>query len=76
MTVHKSQGSEFNHVILILSEESSDQAVNLLTRELLYTGITRSKDSVTIYTSPETWRQAVARSSLRVSGMRAFLTLG
>lgn len=39
MTVHKSQGSEFSHVCLVLPE----QAVAVLTRELLYTGITRAK---------------------------------
>ena len=39
MTVHKSQGSEFSHVCLVLP----DQAVTVLTRELLYTGITRAK---------------------------------
>lgn len=39
MTVHKSQGSEFSHICLVLP----DQAVAVLTRELLYTGITRAK---------------------------------
>ena len=44
MTVHKSQGSEFDHVCLILPE----QAVAVLTRELLYTGITRAKTRLTL----------------------------
>ena len=43
MTVHKSQGSEFDHVCLVLP----DRAVAVLTRELLYTGITRAKARLT-----------------------------
>ncbi len=44
MTVHKSQGSEFDHVCLVLP----DLAVAVLTRELLYTGITRAKARLTL----------------------------
>ena len=44
MTVHKSQGSEFDHVCLVLP----DRAVAVLTRELLYTGITRAKERLTL----------------------------
>ena len=44
MTVHKSQGSEFEHVCLVLP----DRAVAVLTRELLYTGITRAKAQLTL----------------------------
>jgi len=43
MTVHKSQGSEFNHVCLVIPEERSA----VLTRELIYTGLTRAKKRVT-----------------------------
>lgn len=44
MTVHKSQGSEFDHVALVLP----DQAVAVMTRELLYTGITRARQQLTL----------------------------
>ena len=44
ITVHKSQGSEFNHVALILPETRSP----VLTRELIYTGITRAKENFTL----------------------------
>lgn len=44
MTIHKSQGSEFNQVILILPQEE----MPLLTRQLVYTGITRAKEKVSI----------------------------
>ena len=44
MTVHKSQGSEFNHVALVLPDKMS----RVLTRELIYTGITRAKESFSL----------------------------
>ncbi len=44
MTVHKSQGSEFNHVALILPETRSP----VITRELIYTGITRAQENFTL----------------------------
>ncbi len=47
MTVHKSQGSEFDHVALILPETKSP----VLTRELIYTGITRAKTCFTLVES-------------------------
>jgi exodeoxyribonuclease V alpha subunit len=47
MTVHKSQGSEFNHVALVLPETSNP----VLTRELIYTGITRAKENFTLLES-------------------------
>ena len=43
MTVHKSQGSEFDHVILVLP----DRSVPILTQELIYTGVTRAKERLT-----------------------------
>jgi len=47
ITVHKSQGSEFNHVALVLPETKTP----VLTRELIYTGITRAKDNFTLLES-------------------------
>jgi exodeoxyribonuclease V alpha subunit len=76
MTVHKAQGSEFDHVILVLSEEASDDAASLLTRELLYTAITRAKKSITIHCNTQVWERAVSQSSRRVSGMTQFLGIG
>ena len=76
MTVHKAQGSEFDQVILALSEEASDDASSLLTRELLYTAITRAKKSIIIHCNPQVWERAVTQSSRRVSGMTQFLGVG
>ena len=67
-TVHKSQGSEFEHAMLVLSAHSGQ----VLTRELLYTGITRARHSLTIL-SEETGliAQAIARATRRQGGLRA-----
>ena len=66
MTVHKSQGSEFRHVLVILP----DQAVAVLTRELLYTAISRAKSRLTLLVpaSDVLWR-AVERKVLRSGGL-------
>lgn len=66
MTVHKSQGSEFDRVLLILP----DRDAPLLTRELLYTGITRAKKSVEIMGTAELFVTAVKRRIVRRSGLR------
>ena len=66
MTVHKSQGSEFDRVLLILP----DQDAPLLTRELIYTGLTRAKHFVEIWGAEEILRLAVNRRIVRTSGLR------
>ena len=66
MTVHKSQGSEFNRIAFILPDRQSP----VLTRELIYTGITRAKENVTLYGTEEIFRTAVARRIKRTSGLR------
>jgi exodeoxyribonuclease V alpha subunit len=65
MTVHKSQGSEFNHILLVLP----DRDVPLLTRELFYTGITRAGKSVHITGSADLIRAAVERTAVRNTGL-------
>jgi exodeoxyribonuclease V alpha subunit len=66
MTVHKSQGSEFEHVVLVLP----DRIAPVLTRELLYTGITRAKQRLTLVAAQAgVLRQAVAQKILRSGGL-------
>jgi len=65
MTVHKSQGSEFESVLLILPDNDSP----VLTRELIYTGITRAKRSVEIWGTEGIFRTAVSRRIMRTSGL-------
>ncbi len=65
MTVHKSQGSEFNRVLLILPDTPSP----VVTRELLYTGITRAKSSLILFARPDILAMAVDRPVQRVTGL-------
>jgi len=65
LTVHKAQGSEFDHVALVLPETD----MPLLTRELLYTAVTRARRSVLIVGSEELLARAVARTLERHSGI-------
>ena len=65
MTVHKSQGSEFERVILILS----DRDIPLITRELIYAGITRARKDVDIWTGEDLLKRAILRRISRQSGL-------
>ena len=66
MTVHKSQGSEFDDVLLILPEKDYP----VLTRELIYTAITRARQNISIWGIEEVVRAAVLRKIERTSGLR------
>ena len=66
MTVHKSQGSEFERVLIILP----DRDVPLLTRELLYTAIARARTGVEICATEAVLAAAIARRVIRSSGLR------
>ncbi len=72
MTVHKSQGSEFETVVLILPTEIPATAAQLLTRELVYTAITRARSRVMLYSTANTWRDCMQNGEPRVSGIRDF----
>lgn len=66
MTIHKSQGSEFDNVVVILPEKQGEK---LLTRELLYTGVTRAKTKVLLQTSVEVLEKCVKSLVSRASGL-------
>src|SRR3712207_136724 len=70
MTIHKSQGSEFDTAAVVLPEPSSP----LLTRELLYTAVTRAKTRLILAGAEEAVRAAVERPVARASGLRARLS--
>jgi exodeoxyribonuclease V alpha subunit len=65
MTVHKSQGSEFDDVLLVLPDDENHR---LLTREIVYTGITRAKKRVLLYGSRQALNTALQRKIQRQSG--------
>jgi exodeoxyribonuclease V alpha subunit len=70
-TVHKAQGSEFERVLLILP----DSDARVLSRELLYTALTRARRSVWLWGAAETVERALARRTWRESGLEARLRL-
>ncbi|HIT76901.1 MAG TPA: exodeoxyribonuclease V subunit alpha [Candidatus Avipropionibacterium avicola] len=66
MTVHQGQGSQFTEVSFVVPPQDSP----LLTRELVYTAVTRATDRVTIVGSLESLHRAVLRPANRASGLR------
>jgi exodeoxyribonuclease V alpha subunit len=66
MTIHKTQGSEFEHVAMVLPEQKDNR---LLSRELLYTGITRAKLQLSIASSQSVWQSGVSQQVKRHSGL-------
>jgi exodeoxyribonuclease V alpha subunit len=69
MTVHKSQGSEFNHLCLLLPE----QWQSVITRELIYTAITRAKKTFSLFGGTACWQQGLNTRVQRASGLREAL---
>jgi exodeoxyribonuclease V alpha subunit len=69
MTVHKSQGSQFDTVAVVLPDPASP----ILTRELLYTAVTRARRRLILAGTPEAVRTAVGRPIARASGLRRWL---
>ncbi|RMI32242.1 exodeoxyribonuclease V subunit alpha [Nocardia stercoris] len=67
MTIHRSQGSQYGAVSVVVPGAES----TLLTRELLYTAVTRARTRVRILGTEESLRAGIARRVLRASGLRA-----
>ena len=65
MTIHKSQGSEFSHALMVLPPEFSP----ILTRELVYTGITRAKNRLSLYSDERIFERALKVRTTRASGL-------
>lgn len=65
MTVHKSQGSEFEHTVLIMPLK----ATPILTKELLYTAVTRAKKKFTLFSNEKVWKQGIKSETQRQSGL-------
>jgi len=69
MTIHKSQGSEYRNLVVLLPGENSP----LSTRELIYTAVTRAKSSVIIIGSRASFIDAVDNVSVRSAGLKLLL---
>lgn len=72
LTIHKSQGSEFDDVVVSLPDETN----RVLCRELVYTAVTRARHGVTLVGSAASLRAALARRVARSSGLVARLAAG
>lgn len=69
MTVHKSQGSEFSQVVMVVPDSQSAQSQALNNRALLYTGLTRAKKGALILSHSNVLRDVISRKQARVSGL-------
>jgi exodeoxyribonuclease V alpha subunit len=69
MSVHKSQGSEFDDVVVVLPRPGSP----LLSRELVYTAVTRARRRVLVHGTVEAFREALGKPVQRASGLAAAL---
>jgi exodeoxyribonuclease V alpha subunit len=69
MTIHKSQGSQFSTVAVVLPDPTSP----ILTRELLYTAVTRARRRLILVGTEDAVRAAVTRPVARASGLRRWL---
>jgi exodeoxyribonuclease V alpha subunit len=67
MTVHKSQGSEFEELLLVLPAETN----RILTRELLYTAVTRARERLTLVANASVVASTIETATKRVSGLLA-----
>lgn len=65
MTIHKSQGSEFDEVVIALPDDMNP----VITRELLYTGITRARKRLWIHVKKEIFEQALGKKTIRYSNL-------
>lgn len=73
LTIHQSQGSQYDHVAVLLS---NDPDSSLSTRELLYTGVTRAKKEVKLYANPQSVAKACSTKTQRASGLTQRLKEG
>jgi exodeoxyribonuclease V alpha subunit len=69
LTVHKAQGSEFAQVLLALPEHDA----RVITRELLYTGLSRGREAVDLWAGEALLRAAIGRGTTRWNGLAARL---
>jgi exodeoxyribonuclease V alpha subunit len=65
-TIHKAQGSEYGHAVVVVGESEREDFLN---RQLIYTAITRAKSKVTIFAKAETFQTAAKRDVTRASGL-------
>lgn len=70
LTVHKSQGSEYDHVLLFLPSLEESESSELLSKQILYTAVTRARKKVILVGDPKTWEKGMKNSLARFSGLQ------
>jgi exodeoxyribonuclease V alpha subunit len=65
MSIHKSQGSEYSDVLLLVPNRDAPQAGHILSRQLIYTAITRAKENLNILADEAAWQRAQRTSIFR-----------
>ena len=74
ITIHKSQGSEYNNVNIVLNDDAKANSINeLLSCELIYTAVTRAKNTVTIFGTEDALFKAIAKITHRNTGLQFLL---
>ena len=69
MTIHKSQGSEFEHTVMVLPTEPNP----VLSCELVFTGVTRAKKQLTVFADEKIWKMSIRQTVKRQSGLGKLL---
>ncbi len=69
ITIHKSQGSEYDHIAIILPDKENP----ILTKELLYTAVTRARESVLVVGKSEILNYCISNKTIRKSGLHSQL---
>ncbi len=72
MTIHKSQGSEYDEVAVLLPDTTDSK---ILSRQLIYTGISRARNSAAVWGTHEVLAQALGQVAIRYGGLRQRLTV-
>lgn len=76
ITVHKSQGSEYEHVMIVLPADAETARVNpVLTRELVYTAITRAKSKIDLWAGEGVLQAMAQKTTQRMSGLKHLFAL-
>lgn len=74
MSIHKSQGSEYDTILIYIPDhpesKEDERSHRLLNRQILYTGITRAKNQVILAGNPKTWEMGIANSQKRNTGFK------
>jgi exodeoxyribonuclease V alpha subunit len=71
VTIHKSQGSEYDHVAVLLPPDAENR---ILSRQLLYTGVSRAKQAIELWGTDVACQTAIATPVRRASGLAARMT--